>query len=269
MVKHLIGFVGTSEAGKSSLANHLSGRVLSKLHDADGKPAITGWRLNEFGKLEIETDNYSPEEDKWDKIYSELDIDNRSADFQMWARGDLWNFCKTFSLAKPLKDTCKNLLGLNYSQICGTNKNTETKYTWGNFAPLLDASERKRIKSENLTDVLMTAREVMVVYGTLIMRVIDPDIYVNRLVEQLQKETTHIGIVTDIRRLNEAKILKENGCTLIRLLRGQTPNISESDINEIRADFTINNISLSLEESCAEFDKIVETLKLFEKPSDL
>lgn len=268
MVKHLIGFVGTSEAGKSSLGCYLSGLVLSKLHDSDGKPAITNWRLNEHGKLEIETDNYVPEDDKWETTFSELDVDNRSADFQMWARGGLWVWAKTFSLARPMKEACKNLLGLTYNQLYGTGKNTETKYTWGNFAPFLDSTERKRIKAENLTDVFMTAREVLVHYGTSIMRVIDPDIYVKRLAEQLQKETSHIGIVTDIRRANEAKILKENGCVLIRLLRGQEPNISEADINEVVADYTIDNKNLTLLESCEHFNSIIEELKLFEKPAE-
>ena len=188
MVKHLIGFVGTSEAGKSSLANYLSGKVLGQLHDNEGKPAITNWRLNEHGKLEIETDNYSPEEDKWETAFTELDVDNRSADFQMWARGSLWNFCKTFSIAFNLKKCCKDLFGLSYNQIYGTGKNTETEYRWHQFEDLIDIEGKK-------SGDKLTAREFMEYVGTRIFRSIDPDIYPKRLVEQLQKEHSHMELL--------------------------------------------------------------------------
>lgn len=266
MVKHLIGFVGTSEAGKSSLSNYLHGTVLGKLHDNEGKPAITNWRLNEHGKLEIETDNYSPEDDKWESAFSELDVDNRSADFQMWARGSLWTYIKSFYLSWPLKRACKDLLGLNYNQIYGTGKKTETNYRWKDFLGLLNIDELGILSPDSLkANDYMSAREIMEIFGTKVIRSIDPDIYPKRLVEQLQKEHSHIGVITDIRRLNEAKILKENGCVLIRLLRGNPVNISEVDIDEIVPDFSIDNRTLTLQESCLELDKIVEILGLFKK----
>lgn len=259
MVKHLIGFVGTSEAGKTTLSNYLHGQVLSKLHNNDGKPAISNYRLNEFGKLEIETDNYLPEDDKWETNFSELDVDNRSADFQMWARGSLWNFCKSFSLAHPLKQVCIQLLGLKYSQVHGTGKKTETEYKWSDFSDLIDVTGKDY-------SVKLTAREVMEYFGTKIMRSIDQDIYPKRLVEQLHKEHGHIGVITDIRRFNEAKILQEQGCILIRLTRGNTANISEVDINDIKPNYVIDNINLTQAESCQSFDNIINELGLFDKP---
>jgi len=262
MVKHLIGFVGTSEAGKSSLSNYLHGTVLGKLHDSEGKPAITNWRLNEYGKLEIETDNYSPEEEKWETAFTELDVDNRSADFQMWARGSLWEYIKSFYLSWPLKRACKDLLGLNYNQIYGTGKKEKTKYKWKDFSGLIKIDSSK-------ADDFMSAREIMEVFGTKVIRSIDQDIYPKRLVEQLQKEHSHIGVITDIRRANEAKILKENGCVLIRLLRGNPANISEADINEIEPCYTIDNRELTLAESCTRLDWIVNELEIFERPLDV
>lgn len=264
MIKHLIGLVGTSCAGKSTLSNMTHGLILSKLHDEEGNKAISNWRLNEFGRLEIETDTYDPETQEFSPQFNELDVDNRSADFQMWARGAIWGWVKSFYLSYGLKKMCTGLLGLTYQQVYGDGKYTETQYNWGNIYRFLSKELQDKVDHKNF-DKKLTSREVMEIVGTDILRTLDPDIYVKRLVEQLAKEETHIGLVTDIRRLNEAKILKENGCILVRLTRGNPPNISEVDINEIVADYTICNDTMTQEESCLEFQKILDELKVFDK----
>lgn len=266
MIKHLIGFVGTAKAGKSTLSNYTHGCILSRLHDEEGKNAIEDWKLNDLGKLEIKVDTWNPDTKEFESQYNELDVDNRSADFQLWAKRDLWKFCKSFSLAHPLKKACMNMLGLTYQQVYGKDKYTETQYKWGDFAKLLDKSEQKRIKENNLSDVYMTSRQVMEWFGTKVMRTLDENIYAKRLVEQLKTEDSHIGLITDIRRLNEAQLLKENGCTLIRLTRGESVDISEVDINEIVPDFTIDNVGLTMLESCEKFNEILKELKVFDKP---
>lgn len=265
MVKHLIGLVGTAESGKSTLSNYLHGVVLSKLHSEDNEKAIENWRLNEFGKLEIEVDTYNPDTLAFEKQFNVLDVDNRSTDFQMWARGAFWQFIKSFYLSYPLKRVCTSLLGLRHSQVYGSEKNTETQYTWNSFAHFLSIADKKYVKDNNLENVRLTAREVMEYFGTRLMRGVDEEIYVKRLVEQLQNENSHIGVITDIRRLNEAKTLKENGCTLIRLLRGKEPGISEIDINDIEPDYTIDNRDITQDQSCEIFNEIMTDLKIFDK----
>ena len=268
MIKHLIGFVGTSQAGKSTLSNMTHGLILSKLHDEEGNKAISNWRLNEFGRLEIETDTYDPETQEFSPQFNELDVDNRSADFQMWARGEIWGWVKSMSIAFELKKACKGIFGLNYSQIYGNGKKTETEYTWKQFCNILQPEDVQDIKDKGLFDVKMSGRDIMEILGSKIIRKIDEDIYIKRLIHQLKSETSHLILVTDVRRFNEARFLQENGAILIRLTRGNPKNISEVDIDDIKPNFVINNVNMTQEESCQEMNKIIEELGVFDKQDD-
>lgn len=262
----ILGFCGTSESGKSTAANFLMGVIMQKLG------IMEEWKINEVGKIEVlgkETQEDGTEVDKW----LEIDIENKDPGFLMWARGIHMN-CKTYSLAYPLKKACRNLLGLTKEQTdTQEDKLTYTKVTWGQMAELLDTKERKRIKEEQLTDKLMTGREVMEYFGSKVLRRLNQDIFVDALIDQLRHEeeawkaqdiTDNVVLITDIRRLNEAKKLKEIGATIVRLKRGNPPNVSESDIDEIEADYVVENQTMSIEEMCGEVTKIVNEIKLFE-----
>lgn len=265
MVQKIIGFCGTSQAGKSMCANFLGGTILSKLKDEDGNPVVENWRLNDLGLLEIEAD-IQEEDGTISKDFSVLSWESRDPSFAQWANAGLWRFVKPYSLATPLKENCMSAFGLTYQQIFGDQKYTETGVTWGMFSNVLDTKEKKRIKEAGLTDTKMLARDVMEYYGTKILRGIDPDIFPKRLCEQLDADSSYVGVITDVRRLNEAKILQEKGAIIVRLLRGNPPNISEIDIDEITPSFVIDNRDLSQEETCAILADYIESIGLFSKP---
>lgn len=261
----ILGFCGTSESGKSTAANFLMGVIMQKLG------IMEEWKINEKGKIEVlgKEETEEGEVDKW----LEIDIENKDPGFLMWARGIHMN-CKTYSLAYPLKKACRNLLGLTKEQTdTQEGKLTETKITWGQMSELLETKEKKRIKEEQLTDQFMTGRSVMEYFGSKVLRRLNPDIFVDALIGQLRNEeeawkaqdiTDNVVIITDVRRLNEAKRLKEIGATIVRLKRGNPPNVSESDIDEIEADFYVENTNMTIEEMCGEVIKIVNEIKLFE-----
>jgi len=265
MVQKIIAFCGTSCAGKSMCGNFLGGTILSKLKDEDGNPVVENWRLNELGLLEIEAD-IQEEDGTLSKDFSVLSWESRDPSFAQWANAGLWKFVKPYSLAIPIKENCILAFGLTYQQVYGDQKYTETGVTWGMFSNVLDTKEKKRIKEAGLTDTKMLAREVMEYYGTKILRGIDPDIFPKRLCEQLDADSSYVGVITDVRRLNEAKILQEKGAIIVRLLRGNPPNISEADIEEIEPAFTIDNRNLTQEETCAILADYIESIGLFSKP---
>lgn len=239
----ILGFMGTACSGKSTMANGIIGCVLQN------EGVAKDWRLNNAGLIEVMA-NIVDEDGTTRRDYHVFPTDLRSTEFVCNPfYQSLWKRVKNFSLAYPLKQSCKSLFRLTNEQVFGSDKGTDTEWTWGQFSTLLDKKEQKRIKEEKLEDKLMTAREVMEYYGTGVLRKLDEDIFVKGLVSQLQNETTNLALVTDVRRANEAKILRDNGAFIIRLLRGEEPKISESDINEAEVDLTLDNRELTMEEA--------------------
>ena len=262
----VLAFCGTSESGKSSAANFLMATVMQKLG------IMEDWRLNDKGKIEI-LGKVIDENEVESNDYFELDIENKEPDFLLWARGIHMN-CKTYSLAYPLKKTLRNLFGLTKEQTdTQDGKKEETDITWGQMAELLDSKERKRIKEEGIADKRMTGREVMEYFGTKVLRRMNEDIFVDALIKQLRNDEellksqdvhNNVVLITDVRRLNEAvKLKKEFNATIVRLLRGNPVNTSESDIDSITPDFTIDNRELTLEEMCGRLTEIVNEINLF------
>lgn len=253
----IIAFCGTSQSGKSTCSNILHGITLQALGITEN------WRINENGLLEVFA-NILEEDGTTSKNYNVFNVDDRSGDFQVWGRSSgLWDVIKSFSIAYPLKKAIGNLLPVTKDQLFGLEKETETELLWKQLYPLLDKTAKKKVDTDNLKDIKMSARQVMEYFGTSVLRQIDPDIFVKALVRQLDKEYTNVAVITDVRRLNEAKILKDKGAIIIRLTRGNPANISEADINEIVPDYTIDNKELTIEEMSEQLVSIINEINLF------
>ena len=69
-------------------------------------------------------------------------------------------------------------------------------------------------------------------------------------------------VICDVRFLNEAKMIKDNGGILIKIKRGNNETkdlyISEIEINQIQYDYLIDN-----DESIEELYKKIEEIELF------
>jgi len=157
-----------------------------------------------------------------------------------------------YSFADVLKEFCIKNNWIKYEQAYGTDKekNSNTKLIWNNM-PRVDTS--KEYPSRN-----MTAREVLQFIGTDIFRKIDPDIWVNLLLNKINKEYEEyampdISIIDDCRFPNEISLLKQYGAKVIYLTRKihKDDHISEnllSKIDKDQFDFIINNQNYSLEQ---------------------
>jgi hypothetical protein len=130
------------------------------------------------------------------------------------------------SLARPLKDFCKEYFGLTEDQVNGVLKEAPTHHRKPNGS-------------------FYTGREILCKVGQD-MRNIDPNIWINRLKDEILKTPqAQMGtyVISDIRFINEAKWLQSySHGYVIRLerdvhLRGvDSKDISETQLDDYRFD---------------------------------
>lgn len=130
------------------------------------------------------------------------------------------------SFAQPIKEFAINVMGLTREQVWGTDKqkNTLTPYQWENLPG--------SIQGIRLTDVelqdkqywekrygQMTAREVMQVFGTDIMRAWHNSIWAECGIRRALESASSLVLFSDVRFPNECEAIRNTGGKVIRLLR--------------------------------------------------
>lgn len=153
------------------------------------------------------------------------------------------------AFAKPIKDMCKNLFCLTENQLYGDEKE--------------DIDERYNLST----------RTIMQRLGTELFRdnfsKIFPelnwgkDIWVKVMENKLNEyvNTNKIVIISDVRFLNETKLIKKYNGKLIKIIRKELKmndtHISENEINNFKPDIIINNDS-----NVKEYYKKIDKLKI-------
>ncbi len=160
------------------------------------------------------------------------------------------------AFANELKTRCQEAFDLSYEQL------------WGDDKEVLDKRYMKA------SEQYWTAREIMQDYGAF-YRTIDGKFWVKNLFKVIEeKEYTNV-IITDVRYVNEADYIINNGGYVIRVDRDskddvhnmQHPSEIELD-NYKRFDFTvINNLGLDeLKQSAADVARFLQdSEKAFKK----
>jgi hypothetical protein len=154
------------------------------------------------------------------------------------------------SFATPIKEFCQNVMGLTEAQIYGSDaeKNSDTLYRWENLPdeirwryairPDVDSSY-DHIMTQSLDRArkrsgYMTAREIMQIFGTDIMRnFFDFDIWANAPFAKEWKCVDYV-IIDDCRFPNEADVAREHDALLIKLTRntlGDDVHVSEKALD--------------------------------------
>lgn len=127
------------------------------------------------------------------------------------------------SFAEPIKRFCVDVLGLSHIQCYGTDaeKDTLTHLRWDNLPKNV---WRNHVIFDNPEDHFghwptgrMTARQVMQVFGTDIMRKWDPDIWVRPCVKAIKESKNRLILITDVRFINEVGAIRKLGGKIIRL----------------------------------------------------
>jgi len=170
---------------------------------------------------------------------------------------------KIVSFATPIKEFCQNVIGLSYEQIYGTDeeKNTNTSIRWESM-PAEILSRYKLPHCPHITNTksgttihkireFLTAREVMQIFGTDIMRTFfGYDIW-SKVPFNKDWGSVDVVIIDDCRFPNEADIALQNDAILIRLTRNplQDIHVSESAMDtydEKKYTHIIHNSNISL-----------------------
>jgi hypothetical protein len=83
-------------------------------------------------------------------------------------------------------------------------------------------------------------------WGTEIRRTEDPKYWVKKMREWIEQCTADVITITDVRFTNEAEMIRELGGIIVRVYRPNQDadtHSSESNVDNIRADYTISNSS--------------------------
>lgn len=103
---------------------------------------------------------------------------------------------KEFQFATPPKRFCIEALGLSHSQLYGTTTEREspTKYKWGSVDPQI------RAKYDKAPNEVMTARDVIQVFGTDLMREkFYKRVWAEAGIRQVERSTATTAFFTDTR----------------------------------------------------------------------
>jgi len=122
---------------------------------------------------------------------------------------------------------------------------------------LVDAPDRFIIEKK----IRHTYREFLQLFGTEAGRAINPNIWINALFSGHNENK--YWIISDMRFPNEANTIKERGGVIIRLNRNQgepATHKSETELDNYKFDFTINNEFISIPETK---EKVKQMLKHF------
>ena len=148
--------------------------------------------------------------------------------------------CKIYSFADSLKRFCIDVMGLREEQCYGSDedKNSITIYTWDNMTYDI---QRSYAVDGVMPAGQMTAREIMQVFGTDVMRdMFDKDIWVKSTFNLINSQDVDVAFIADTRFPSEVNAIKDqdNGY-VIRLTRkvADDCHVSETALDDY--DFSV------------------------------
>jgi hypothetical protein len=151
------------------------------------------------------------------------------------------------NFADPLKDDiCMNMFNLSYIQCYGEDYNKNE---------LIDAYW----EGEQLS-----ARDLMQLIGTDLFRKLNPNVWVNALLNKIKRSNRQVVIVSDCRFPNEVEAIKNSGGLVFRLNRNphKSTHISESILDSHCYDWnnfdaTLNNEHMTVREQYEKLKKLM------------
>ena len=184
----ILGFAGKKQSGKNTCCNFLQ---MLKFHEYG---VCKNASLNEQGQILVsdlfgETVSGSD----WIPLTEEyVDISQLLESFRP---------CKIYAFADVLKEFAVDVLGLEYNQVYGNNKekNSPTHLLWENMP------------TGNNTGP-MTGREVLQYFGSDICRKMYENIWFDACIRRIRKDNPELALISDVRFSNEiAGVQKEGG----------------------------------------------------------
>ena len=237
----ILGFAGRKQAGKDTACNFILATKIAEL----GISKST--RLTSTGEIEVTDildDSVSGQE--WTPFKSpSVDVDNLF-------ENELGQFIKIYSFADKLKHVCVDILGLKKELVFGNGeqKNTKTHIKWD---VVHKDDHSKSIVSIDSNQGYMTVREVLQHVGTEMFRGLDPNVWINACLNEIQEDAPELALVSDVRFENEIKAIQDHGGFVVGLTRSPYQEQTENHISEISpqkclelCDAVVNNDDLSI-----------------------
>jgi len=273
MRQKVLAFCGKKGSGKNTLANFLTGYQLR------ANDIIKDFSLDDKGRLFAVYDANGKDAEGL------LDLNRNDFDFGVYASQSIWPFVKTYAFANPLKDICHELFEIPRELLHGTDEDKNTvmgHLRWENMPGVTCLPDREwaKIFDSNYNDQNiqyacellnltyrtpgpMTVREFLQFMGTEVMRKIYGPVWVNLLKRQIQAEQSILSIITDCRFENEIDGLKSfpsesHDVKIVYLTRYITNNdkhVSENLEGLKYADFVLDNMNMSLTDTCVALQK--------------
>ena len=243
MPKKLIILIsGKKQSGKNTLAHQIVADLLNA-----HLPYATAY-VNDEGDLFIEERQRGCYLGESPKLTTKLDIGPGGRDAACgWCGHEL---VRIMSFADPIKDFCMKVMGLRHEQVYGSDsqKNTATHLLWDNLPAYLRWKHAQRTWWNPLSWLAfregpMTAREVMQVFGTDLIRSWHPDAWAKALIQRAIEASEPLVIVPDMRFPNELAA----GCdadedddddVMVRAVRLQRNVSNDSHLSETALDGT-------------------------------
>ncbi len=163
-----------------------------------------------------------------------------------------------YPFAGVLKEHCMRLFRLTRAQCYGTEeeKNSLTTVQW-------DSLPFRRPRALRKHQEYLTAREVLQIYGTEIVRSMNPEAWVDATLAQIQEAVLDIALIPDVRFPNEARAIRAVGGKLVRLTRQPYPDDGHASENALddytRFDAVIDNRAMSLSDQKASIRALVDS----------
>lgn len=274
----IIAFAGEKQSGKNSACNYIT--LLKLCENGVSKSGF----IDDDGNIQV-TDVFG---DRPEGLTTRTFSLNSSYVNSELLFNDTVKFCKTYALADELKSFLINTVGLEYSQVYGTDKqkNSKTSLRWQNMPGTITDDQISKIESLKTLRVkmtlsefkdyiytefgltlvspgFMTAREVMQYFGTEVCRAMYDDIWVDALIRKIKKEKPEIALVCDARFDNEIKILKQNGAKVLGLTRSIDQKSKKHKSEQINFDLCTNiikNKNKDIPETCKLIYKAIKDL---------
>jgi hypothetical protein len=127
------------------------------------------------------------------------------------------SFIAQMAFGDALKDICMQLFSLTWEQCYGEDKDTLTKIQWSRIPGIRGISGH------------LTARELLQVFGTNIVRSMNPDAWTEALITRIREFNPTFTLVTDVRFPNEVKAIQKEGGFVLRLTRQVENDQHESE----------------------------------------
>ena len=173
---------------------------------------------------------------------------------------------KQMAFADSLKNFCSDAFNIPKEDLWGSDsdKNKKSIIMWGN---LQDHVINKHKPQAAEMEDLLTIRQVLQIFGTDICRdSFYNNIWINltmsRIRAQQEKQNGWRNfVITDVRFPNEAKMIKDIGGVVIRLLRNSgsdDDHSSETSLDNFKFDYVVDNRFMSLDE---QYEAVLDIIK--------